>query len=219
MHFCSLLFVSVFFSAPAGAAQTPALTRSARVVSDDVAPEVAGRVRALVERQDSFVAMARRGRVVFIGVELVRVKPAKVAATLTAEPQVVFRATHYRYADNVTVYSTVDLGRNSVIGVVEAKNVPTPLSVEELAEARELALSNPEVKGALGDRAGKVKVEALGLRSRDLDDPIFGHRAMVLLFRDGNRYLANFEVVVDLTAKTVTATQSRPGPAHEGMPR
>ena len=225
IRLCLLVLGAILPTVPALSAEAsgaaPAAPKAA-VVSGD---ELTGRVRALVERQPRFVEMAGRGRVVFVGVDVQRLKPAKesgpiaIEAVLKASAPVIYRAMHYRYADNVTVYSTVDLARNSVSDVLEARNVPTPLAAEELAEARALALSNPEVRKAIGDRAASMKAEALVLRARNPKDSIFGHRAVSVLLLDGHKYVANIRVAVDLTAKTVEVTRMRSGPSHKEMPR
>ena len=175
---------------------------SAGIVSDDVAPAAAAAARRLAEDQAGLKAASMGGRVVFVGVELVREKLAG------DETRVLYQTVHYSYPGNATIYTTVDLEAKAVRGVREAKNVPTPISEEEFAEARALALADPAIRELLGQKAERVAVEALGLYTTDPGDPVFGHRAMSLFFREGDTYLANVDVTVDLTSRKVTVTRN-----------
>ncbi len=49
--------------------------------------------------------------------------------------------TWYRYFDDITVFSTVDLGKGKVVAVEALQHVRTPLSNDEFTEAQQLAAS------------------------------------------------------------------------------
>jgi hypothetical protein len=191
------------------AAFAPAAAAADGVVSDDVSAADAARVRALAEGRSDFVAAQRAGRVVFVGVERLRLKDVS-PETVEAQELIRYRSIHYRYADNTTVYSTVDLDAGRVLDTEEVVNARTALAAEEIARARELALSDPQVRRALGGRIGRVAVEALPIYAPARGDSLYGRRAVALLFKDGDYYVANLQVIVDLTGETVSVTRTAP---------
>ena len=172
------------------------------------------RVRGVGGRCQPATALAGVGQLVFVGAEPARIKSGRNTGPEVAGAPRAYLVTQYRYADDTTIYTTVDAATNRVLARREAQHVPTPVTAEELAVARELALGNPQVREALGADAGKLTVEALGLYSDDRSDRIYGHRAMSLLFRNGALYRAGVEVIVDLTARTVTVTRRAPNDDH-----
>ena len=63
--------------------------------------------------------------------------------------------TSYRYFDDITVFSTVDLGTGRVVDVEAAQHLRTPLSDEEYEEAKALAKERSEEVKALYQRFGE----------------------------------------------------------------
>lgn len=111
--------------------------------------------------------------------------------------------THYRYDDDTAIVTFLDLTRQEVIRVEEIPHLPVPLSREEFERARELAFSDEAVRKSLPSGGERPSVEALVVRGESPDDPIFGHRVVRLLFRDGADYLSEPAVTVDLTNEQV----------------
>jgi len=181
------------------------------VVSDDVPAAVAARLRDLVQPRTMAAGV---GRLVFVGAEPARIKGERSTGPEVAGAPKAYLVTQYRYADDTTIYTTIDAATNRVLARREARHVPTPITAEELAAARELALGDARVREALGADANKLTVEALGLYSEDRKDRIYGHRAMSLLFRKGALYRAGLEVIVDLTTRSVTVTRRAPNNEH-----
>ncbi len=179
-----------------------------QVVSDDVPKPLLERLLRIVGGQPQLRSLDG-ARVVFVGAEAIREKDE--AAGPTGRQPTLYRTMHYRYADDVTVFTTVDLGRNVVVATREAKHVPTPITAEELADATRLALADGAVREALGDKAGATQTEALGLYTDSRKDPLYGHRALNLFFHRGDLYVANLDVIVDLTARRVTVTRKGSG--------
>lgn len=191
----ALLLSPALLSTPAFAQPT-----ANRVVSDDVTKPVLERLLRIVGAQPQIRAVEGK-RVVFVGAEALHDKDASITGRLF------YRTIHYRYADDVTVFTTVDLERGVIVNTREAKHVPTPITAGELAEATRIALADGQVRQALGSNLEGAQTEALGLYSEDRNDSIYGHRALNLVFHHGDLYVANIEVVVDLTAGRVTVTR------------
>jgi hypothetical protein len=122
--------------------------------------------------------------------------------------------THYRYDGDVTVFTSVNLGRRRVTSVQSEAHFPASLAPEELAEAEKLARAHPEVKRALAKYGPGVEVDALLTYTADPKSPNYNHRVVRLFFRRGRDYLLYGPGVdVDLTAGTVRA--ERVDRAHE----
>lgn len=166
--------------------------------SDDVPPTIAAQARRLAERTPQLRASLAGPRTVFIGVELVRIKDARGRE---AEP--LYRVQHYRYPDDTVIDSLVDVRSGGVRSIEERAHAPVALSVEELGEARALALTNPRVSRSLSRFGDRIVVEPLVVRTSDPADPWFGRRIVRLLFRVGADYVADPVVFVDLTRREV----------------
>ena len=111
---------------------------------------------------------------------------------------------HYRYAGDTTFTSVVDLAQEGrVVDMRTDHNVPAPLSREEFAEAQRLAMADERVTGMLGPNRARLIVEPLVLRAASPSDPLFGHRAVSLLFRFGTDFICPNIVIVDLSASRV----------------
>ena len=115
--------------------------------------------------------------------------------------------THYRTSGDLTILTTVNLTKGAVTHAEAIPHLPTGLSREELEQARTLALANPEVAAALGDRKRSIVVESIVTRPATVDDPLWGHRLVRLLFLAGEDYLHAPTVIVDLTTSKVLVSQ------------
>lgn len=137
----------------------------------------------------------------------------------TAEAKDVFDRlailTYYRYEGDLTISISINLSRQQVLEVKELRNFAPPISGEELARAKELALSDPRLKDALGPYRGRLIVQPTDVRSESPKDPLYHHRAVLMLFRVGHTYLLpNSRVIVDLTSEKVVV---EPQPAKPPM--
>jgi hypothetical protein len=194
-------------TAPAAAQRPlePAAPPSAAAGSDDVPAAIAARVRTMAETSSRLRPMAAAARPViaeprtaFIGVDLVRRKGDR-----GRDLAPYYRVQHYRYADDTTITSLVDLETGRVAEQVEARHAPVRLGDAELAEARSLALADRRVAAAVGRYMEQLLVEPLLVRTSDPNDPWYARRVVRLLFRVGADYLTEPVVYVDLTGREV----------------
>jgi Cu2+-containing amine oxidase len=148
--------------------------------------------------------LAATGPIYFVHAEMLNDKSAGRRALVQ----------HYRYAGDLTITSIVDLaGGNRVVDVRTAAHVPTPLSDEEFAAAREQAMQDPQVR-AFTARREQVTLEPRIVRSTMREDPLYGHRVVEMFFRTPRGYLVHApRVLVDLTAGRVTVTEQPPATA------
>ncbi|HET8921858.1 MAG TPA: hypothetical protein VFN26_02560 [Candidatus Acidoferrum sp.] len=168
------------------------------------------------------------GRRQLVSVELFPIKPdaERMAAAAAGTPIALERYAEViflRYENEAGVRALVDLSRRNVIEATQITADQVPLTDSDLAEASRLALSNPEVKKALGPEAERFRppepetsaestrerkvdqyiIRGLPIRTLDENDPCWKHRCLQLLFRRGDVYLTRPVVVVDLTAHQV----------------
>jgi hypothetical protein len=123
--------------------------------------------------------------------------------------------TSYRYFDDITVFSTVDLKTNQVVKIEAAQHLRTPLSQAEFEEAQEMAREKTDEVKRLYDRFGdQVSVYPQFSQYSVKDDPRV-HRVVHLTFRVGKRDLSYPRPQVDLTTRQVDtppASEPEPGP-------
>src|SRR5262249_10943530 len=128
-----------------------------------------------------------------------------------ADPRAV--VTTYRYFDDLTVFSTIDLTTNSVVEVQAAQHIPTPLSDGEYEEAIDLAKDRSEEVKRLYERFGdQITVYPQFSQFAVKDDPR-RHRVVHLNYRVGKRDLSYPRPQVDLTTREVVV------PAPEAEPK
>lgn len=113
------------------------------------------------------------------------------------------RITHYRYDGDLSIFTLIDLGAQATRQMEVEAHLPVPFAHEEYRAAADLALANPRVRAALGERERLVKAEGLVLRTSDPADRYFGHRVLRIMFKLENDYLTRPIALVDLTAQTV----------------
>jgi hypothetical protein len=128
-----------------------------------------------------------------------------------ADPRAV--VTTYRYFDDLTVFSTIDLTTNRVVEVQAAQHIPTPLSDGEYEEAIDLAKDRSEEVKRLYERFGdQITVYPQFSQFAVKDDPR-RHRVVHLNYRVGKRDLSYPRPQVDLTTREVVV------PAPEAEPK
>jgi hypothetical protein len=130
-------------------------------------------------------------------------KPASTRAVVTS----------YRYFDDITVFSTIDLNTGKVVEVQAAQHVPTPLSDGEFDDAVDLAREkNDEVKRLYERFGDQLTVYPQFSQYVVRDDPR-RHRVVHLNYRVGKRDLSYPRPQVDLTTRAVVV------PAPEAEPK
>lgn len=110
------------------------------------------------------------------------------------------QAHFFDYDRSMVVTATADLRTGEVLGIEDRRGVRPPPSQEEIAEARELAAADPDLRAAV--RRTGVEVVAFAARSTMEGDPAATNRRLELHFWSGTkrpRRLAS--VVVDLTTR------------------
>jgi hypothetical protein len=125
--------------------------------------------------------------------------------------------TFCRYSGYVGVSAIVDLRSGTVSQVTSMSCDDVVMTIAELQSARNLALADSRVRALLGPDADTFQVQSdpntttppnlvQGLRVDDTDTSgaCYQRRCLTLLFRRGDTYVSGTEVVVDLTAQTVT---------------
>jgi hypothetical protein len=129
----------------------------------------------------------------------------------TPSPRAV--VTSYRYFDDLTVFSTIDLSTGKVVEVAAAHHIPTPLSDGEYEEAIDLGRSKSDEVKRLYERFGdQLTVYPQFSQFTVKDDPR-RHRVVHLNYRVGKRDLSYPRPQVDLTTREVVV------PAPEAEPK
>ncbi|MGO9470851.1 MAG: hypothetical protein ACLQIB_23950 [Isosphaeraceae bacterium] len=123
--------------------------------------------------------------------------------------------TSYRYFDDITIFSTIDLATGKVVDVQAAQHIRTPLSEPEFVEAQALARERTDVVKQLYEKYGdSVSVYPQFSQYTRNDDPRI-HRVVHLTYRVGKRDLSYPRPQVDLTTRQVET----PAPEPKGQPR
>jgi hypothetical protein len=183
------------------------------VVSDDVPAILLDRIQKIAAAGEPKLHATAGTRVVFVGAEPLREKPEHAQpGAETRGP--LYLATYYRYADDVTVYVTVDIEKNTLVRTQAVRHTPTRITDGELKEAAALARADKGVRAAVGGVAD-MDAEALALYAHDPKDPLYGHRTLNLFFHRGQRYVANVDVIVDLTTRRVSVIKRSAGNGME----
>ncbi len=119
----------------------------------------------------------------------------------------------------------VNLAQNSVANVQRLDSRQVPFTPDDLKDAFQLALREPQVQRALGSEAQSFHIQGqrsappaepsenvvsgLPIRSSDPKDPCSKHRCLQLFFRRGTDFLSEPVVTVDLTAKHVSVERGK----------
>jgi len=139
-------------------------------------------------------------------------KPAEKEAEPAQEPGPRALVTSYRYFDDITVFSTVDLATGKVVDVQAAQHMRTPLSDAEFDEAQALARQSNDIVKTLYERYGdQVSVYPQFSQYTKKDDPRV-HRVVHLTYRVGKRDLSYPRPQVDLTTRRVETPPPEPEP-------
>lgn len=139
--------------------------------------------------------------------------PNKAEAKPADSPNPRAVVTSYRYFDDLTVFSTIDLATGKVLEMVAARHIKTPLSDGEYEEAIGLAREKSDEVKRLYERFGdQLTVYPQFSQFAMKDDPRH-HRVVHLNYRVGKRDLSYPRPQVDLTTRKVVV------PAPEAEPK
>ncbi len=120
--------------------------------------------------------------------------------------------TSYRYFDDITFFSIIDLGTGRVVDVQAVQHLHTALSDDEFEDAQAIALAKSDEVKRLYERFGEeIRVDPQFSQFNLKDDPRV-HRVVHLTYRVGKRELSYPRPQVDLTTRAVEI------PAPEALP-
>jgi hypothetical protein len=111
--------------------------------------------------------------------------------------------TWYRYFDDITVFSTVDLSKGKVVAVEAIQHLRTPMSTDEFEEAQELAREKSDEVKQLFERFGKELSAYPQFSQFTLEDDPRVNRVVHLTYRVGKRDLSYPRPEVNLTTRKV----------------
>ncbi len=124
--------------------------------------------------------------------------------------------TTYRYFDDSTVFSTVDVSSGKVVAVQQARHIHTALSDAEFEDAQTLARNQSDEVKKLYDQYGdQLDVYPQFSQFRVKNDERL-HRVVHLNYRLGKRDLSYPRPQVDMTIREVTVPASEAAPAVRG---
>ena len=121
--------------------------------------------------------------------------------------------TSYRYFDDITVFSTVDLNTGKIVDVQAAQHVPTPLSDGEFDEAVGLAREKSDEVKRLHERFGDQLSVYPQFSQYVVGENPRRHRVVHLNYRVGKRDLSYPRPQVDLTTRPSWSRRRRPSPS------
>lgn len=203
---------------------------------DPLTPEEEQRAATLAQADPRVTSLLGPGRSILATVDFITLRKGtedpEQPLAIGRFAQVLFA----RYEGNVGVRAMVDLVANSVTTVESIGGDDVPMNLAELNAAWALARQNPQVRQVLGPEADLYqvvqdpnapdpshRVDGLRLVGTDTTERCFGHRCLSLIFQRLDEYLAETEVLVDLTDQTVTVTTTTQAgggaeAAHQHLP-
>lgn len=135
-------------------------------------------------------------RIVFVKIDLL-----PDAQAVTSRRHVMVH--HYRYCDDATILTAIDLNRLEVLGIETMLHYPTALAPSELARAERLARGDERLRPIFEMPGRALQVEGRPIQFASPQEPLFGRRLVHLLLRDGNDYLSGPRILADLSTETV----------------
>jgi hypothetical protein len=127
--------------------------------------------------------------------------------------------TWYRYFDDITVFSTVDLGKGKVVAAEAVQHLRTPLSNDEFEEAQELAREKSDEVKKLYERYGKNLSAYPQFSQFTLEDDPRVNRVVHLTYRVGKRDMSYPRPEVNLTTRKVEVPRPDAENANEPEPK
>jgi hypothetical protein len=122
-----------------------------------------------------------------------------------------------RHADLLFARPDTEFGARAIVrlgatpSIVEFTRVDrksVPMTDADVQDVWKIALADPAYRRRLTRDPGGLKPEALRIYTEDRTDPCFSGRCFSLIVRDGDYYVSNASVTVDLATKRVLAERS-----------
>lgn len=189
---------------------------------DPLTPEEEQEAASRAQSDPRVVSLLGPGRSVLAAVEFIALQKGSEESSDPEQPLPIGRFAQVlfaRYEGNLGVRALVDLVAHSVTAVESINGDDVPMSLAELNAAWDLARQNSAVRQTLGQEADLYqvlqdpnapepshRVEGMRVVGTEPEDRCFEHRCLGLLFQRFDEYLANTDVLVDLTTQTVTVT-------------
>src|SRR5262249_52153120 len=108
--------------------------------------------------------------------------------------------THYRYGDDATIFTHVDLADKSIVTQTTELHYPVGLASEEILRAKTLAKDDSRLTTLLDLQNLEMMPRPIHFRE---GHALFGHRVVSLTLRRGQETLTEPVVLVDLTTGSV----------------
>lgn len=96
----------------------------------------------------------------------------------------------------------------SIVEFVRVDSKSVPMTEADIKEVWKIALEDAEYRRRLARDPQRLKPEALRIYTGDRSDPCFSGRCFYLIVRDGDYYVSNASVTVDLTTKRILPERS-----------
>lgn len=199
---CLMLVLAAF--AACGARTLPASVSQQPPQALDPLTDAEKALAEKIARADSRAADLLGSQATLASVEFLSMK-----ATDSDEP--------VRHADLLFSRRDAQFGARAIVrlgaspAVVEFTRIDpqsVPLTPALIQDAWKIALSDAGYTKRLARSAAGLRVEALRIYTQDKSDPCFTGQCLYLLVRDGDFYLSNASVVVDLGTRRVLLERS-----------
>jgi hypothetical protein len=103
----------------------------------------------------------------------------------------------------------VRLGPNpSIVEFTRVDRKSVPMTNADVQEVWKIALADPAYRKRLTRDLAGLRPEALRIYTEDKSDPCFRGRCFYLIVREGDFYVSNASVVVDLATKRILPERS-----------
>jgi hypothetical protein len=193
---------------------------------DPLTPEEQQEAATLAQADPRVTSLLGPGRSVLAAVEFITLQKGSEEDSDPERPLPIGRFAQVlfaRYEGNLGVRALVDLVADSVTVVESISGDDVPMSLAELNAAWALARQDPAVRQVIPETdlyqvlqdpnapEPSHRVEGLRVVGTQSGERCFEHRCLALLFQRLDEYLANIEVLVDLTTQTVTVSTTETG--------
>ena len=195
---------------------------SQRLPLDPLVPDEKSIAERIARTDKRVTDLLGETKVRVVSVELLALKPQSLAAAKQMPRRV--EVTLFQPEREVGAKIAVNLQQRAVEQVEPLASRDVPMTEQDLADAFQLALREPEVQRLLPELssfrvqtatasrtmvAAENTVTGLPIRGTDPNDPCTKHRCMQLFFRKGKDYFSEANVIVDLSAKHVSVERKR----------
>jgi len=200
---------------------TPA-EASQRLPLDPLVPQEKAIAERIARTDKRVMELVGEAGVRVVSVELLALKPESLATAqeMPRRAEVML----FQPEREVGAKIAVNLQRGTVEQVERLSSREVPMTQQDLSDAFQLALGEPELQKILPELpsyhvqtanesqvlvAAQNMVTGLPIRGTKPNDPCTKHRCMQLFFKRGRDYLSEASVIVDLSAKHVYVERKR----------